>query len=268
MIAKIKPCLFALACVCMLAAADPAAARARQLIWADEFNGAARSVPDPTKWKFDTGGGGWGNRELQEYTASPSNASLDGHGHLRMTARVEAGAPRRYTSARLQTLNTFQFTYGRFQARIRVPSGKGLVSGFWSLGSEAYEVPHAWPACGEIDAMEVRGADPGRLFGTLHGPWPWALGGIGGARRSPAPLSRGFHVYGVDWSPSRIAFTLDDKTYEVVRPSDLHPGSAWPFTHPFFLLLNLAVGGKFAGAPVPSTRFPAAMEVDWVRVWQ
>jgi beta-glucanase (GH16 family) len=245
----------------------------QRLVWSDDFNGEAGASPDPTKWTFDVGGGGWGSGELQYYTSSPSNAALDGRGDLTLTARAEKysgadGVTSRYTSARLQTLNTFQFTYGTMEARIRVPRGDGLLPTFWALGSEAYGGPNAWPACGEIDAMEVLGSAPRVLHGTIHGPWPWAPGGVGTRLRSPVPLSDGFHSYGVRWSPRRIAFMLDGTTYRTLKPSDLRRGSKWPFEHSFFLLLNLTVGGSFAGRPAPSTRFPSSMTVDWVRVWQ
>lgn len=270
---------------CLLAGSGPIGARAagqpstspthgKQLIWSDEFAGSAGELPDPTKWGFDSGGGGWGNRELQYYTpAGGGNAILDGHGHLKIIARKgrytgSDGVSSNYTSARLQTLHTFEFTYGLLEARIRVPQGSGLLPTFWALGSDAYDGPGSWPASGEIDAMEVRGSDPRVLYGTIHGPWSWMQGGLGSALHIRAPLSRKFHTYAVEWSPSSIAFLLDGRVYETVRPSDLRPGSPWPFQHPFFLLLNLTVGGKFAGRPTTATRFPAAMTVDWVRVWQ
>lgn len=246
----------------------------RRLIWSDEFRGAAGTLPDPGKWNYDTGGHGWGNSELQYYTGpAAGNALVDGRGNLRITARKERytgpdGVAAGYTSARLQTLHTFEFTYGLLQARIRVPKGAGLLPTFWALGNDAYDGPGAWPASGEIDAMEVRGAEPRILHGTIHGPWPWLPGGLGAELRTRAPLSNDFHVYGVRWSPSRIDFLLDGRTYNTVRPSELHRGAAWPFRHPFFLLLNLTIGGKFAGRPSASTSFPAAMAVDWVRVWQ
>ena len=257
------------------AAATPAhPASAERLLWSDEFEGAAGSIPDPARWTYDTGGHGWGNKELQYYTGPEAgNAVLDGRGHLRITARKGRytgpdGVSANYTSARLQTLHTFEFTYGLLQARIRVPAGAGLLPTFWSLGNDAYDGPNGWPASGEIDAMEVRGADPSVLHGTIHGPWPWLPGGLGTELRTKAPLSRKFHVYGVRWTPSRIDFMLDGKTYNTARPSQLHRGSDWPFDHPFFLLLNLTVGGKFAGRPAASTRFPATMLIDWVRVRQ
>lgn len=242
-------------------------------VWSDEFNGPAGARPNSTKWSFDVGGNGWGNNELQYYTAKPSNASLNGQGDLVIAARAEQymgsdGVQRSYTSARLQTLNKFQFTYGLMEARIQVPAGTGLAPAFWSLGNDAYNEEDSWPNCGEIDAMEVLGSEPNVLNGTLHGPWPSAPNGIGGEVESAAPLSAGFHTYGVLWEPDRISFLLDGSVYKTVERTDLPPGSAWPFQHPNFLLLNLAVGGEWPGSPNASTQFPARMVVDWVRVWQ
>ncbi len=242
-----------------------------RLVWSDEFEGPAGASPDQSKWDFDTGG--WGNGQLQSYTAGPQNASLDGKGDLVITARAEShtghdGITRPYTSARIQTLNTFQFQYGLAEARIQVPAGKGLWPAFWLLGDEAYDGAKIWPAYGEIDAMEVLGSEPSVVHGTLHAPWPSAPKGMGGRKTSPTPLSAGFHVYGVEWAPERISFLLDGAVYKTITPADLPSGAAWPFDHPFFLLLNLAVGGEWPGAPNTSTQFPAHMLVDWVRVWQ
>jgi beta-glucanase (GH16 family) len=244
------------------------------LIWSEEFNGPAGSGPSPNNWNFDTGGKGWGNEELESYTSRPQNAELDGKGDLDITARAESytgsdGIARQYTSARLQTLHKFQFQYGLVEARIQVPSGKGMWPAFWLLGNEGYASEHAWPDCGEIDAMEVLGSEPNVVHGTLHAAWPWApKDGVGGRAESPNPLSGGFHVYGVEWAPERISFLLDGTVYQTITPADLPSGAAWPFDHPFFLLLNLAVGGDWPGAPNTSTQFPAHMLVDWVRVWQ
>jgi beta-glucanase (GH16 family) len=244
----------------------------RKLIWSDEFNGSAGASPD-SKWSFDTGGGGWGNEELESYTSRPGNADLDGQGHLAITARAEKytgadGMTRDYTSARLQTLNTFQFQYGVVEARIQVPAGQGLVGQFWALGNEAYEGAEAWPGCGEIDTMEVLGSEPNVVNGTLHAPWAWAPTGVQGTTESATPLSAGFHVYSVEWAPERISFMLDGAVYKTVTPADLPAGAPWPFKHPYFLLLDLAVGGEWPGSPDASTHFPAQMLVDWVRVWQ
>jgi beta-glucanase (GH16 family) len=245
----------------------------RKLAWSDEFSGPAGTSPDAAKWSFDTGGGGWGNEELESYTSRPANAELDGQGDLAITARAEKytgadGVARDYTSARLQTLNTFQFQYGLVEARIKVPAGQGLVAQFWALGHEAYEGSEGWPDCGEIDTMEVLGSEPNVANGTLHAPWSWAPTGVQGSKQTATPLSAGFHVYAVEWEPERISFMLDGSVYKTITPADLPAGAAWPFKHPYFLLLDLAVGGEWPGAPNASTHFPAQMLVDWVRVWQ
>ena len=241
----------------------------RKLIWVDEFNGPAGASPG-SQWNLDTGGNGWGNRELESYTSRPANAELDGQGHLAITARAEKytgadGMTRDYTSARLQT-DTFQFQYGLVEARIKVPAGQGLLPQFWMLGSNFESV--SWPGCGEIDTMEVLGSEPNIVNGTLHAPWPWAPYGVGGTAESATPLSAGFHTYSVEWEPERISFMLDGSVYKTITPADLPAGAAWPFQHPYFLLLDLAVGGEWPGSPNASTHFPAQMLVDWVRVWQ
>jgi beta-glucanase (GH16 family) len=254
---------------------DPAGSTppsSRKLIWSDEFTGSAGSSPG-AQWNFDTGGGGWGNEELESYTSRRANAELDGHGNLAITARSEkyTGADRitrNYTSARLQTLKTFQVQYGLVEARIQVPAGRGLVAQFWALGNEAYDAYDAWPGCGEIDTMEVLGSEPEVVNGTLHAPWPSAPTGVQGQSRTATPLSAGFHTYGVEWEPERISFMLDGSVYKRITPADLPAGAPWPFKHPYFLLMDLAVGGEWPGSPDASTHFPAQMLVDWVRVWQ
>jgi beta-glucanase (GH16 family) len=254
------------------APSEPGASQQRKLVWSDEFSGTAGASPG-SQWQFDTGGTGWGNEELESYTSRPANAELDGQGHLAITARAEKytgkdGITRSYTSARLQTLKTFQFQYGLVEARIQVPAGQGLVAQFWALGSEAYEGSDAWPACGEIDTAEVLGSEPNIVNGTLHAPWPWAPTGVQGQAESATPLSAGFHTYSVEWEPERISFMLDGSVYKTITPADLPAGAAWPFKHPYFLLLDLAVGGEWPGSPNASTHFPAQMLVDWVHVWQ
>ncbi len=254
------------------APSEPSPIKQRKLIWSDEFNGAAGTSPG-SQWQFDTGGNGWGNEELESYTSRAANAELDGQGHLAITARAEKytgkdGITRSYTSARLQTLKTFQFQYGLVEARIQVPAGQGLVAQFWALGNEAYEGSEAWPACGEIDTAEVLGSEPTIVNGTLHAPWAWAPTGIQGQAESATPLSAGFHTYSVEWESERISFMLDGSVYKTITPADLPAGAAWPFKHPYFLLMDLAVGGEWPGSPNASTHFPAQMLVDWVRVWQ
>lgn len=246
-------------------------AAARRPIWADEFQGRAGAPPDRRKWSFETGGR-W-DGQLQSYTARRANAALDGKGHLVITARKERytgadGATKPYTSARLNTGARFAFAYGRVEARIRVPAGVGLAPAFWALGSNLYSV--GWPASGEIDVMEVDSTNRSILYGTLHGPLHGTTDYyLRAGRRMHAPLSDGFHVYGVIWSPGRVVFTVDGRRYGSFRRGDQPRGAPWTFDHPFFLVFTLAVGGAAAGLPPDAaTPFPATMVVDWVRVWR
>lgn len=234
-------------------------------LWAEEFAGPPGSPPDPGVWTHDVGAGGWGCGQTQRYTASPANAALTGDGRLRITAR-RPSVSGEVTSARLVTRDRFTVRYGRVAARMRVPDGAGLWSAFWMLGEDIGDV--GWPACGEIDVMEHVTSDLTAVHGTLHAPGHSGLtGGVGRRHDHGGPLSDAFHVYAVDWSPERITWLLDDAPYSTLTPDDLN--GAWPFTHPFFLLVNLAVGGSWPGlaADGPPT-VPAALEVDWVRVWE
>ncbi len=241
------------------------------LIWSDSFNGPAGASPDPAKWSIQTGGGGWGNNELEYYTDSPSNVALDGKGHLAITARRENytgdGLTREYTSARLQTKGLFATAYGRIEARIKLPAGSGLWPAFWALGSDIEEV--GWPDSGEIDVMESLGNDPFTLYGSIHGPEPGSAKGyhLTAREHSAVSLASRFHVFGVEWSPSAIIFTFDGAPYSTRTPASLSGAQQWVFDKPFFLLLNLAVGGNWPGAPQASTPLPATMLVDWVRVY-
>jgi len=225
-------------------------------------------------WNFDAGGNGWGNGEFESNTGRSLNAALDGSGNLAIVARRETytgvdGTTRAFTSARLQTLGKFQFRYGRVEARIQVPEGQGLVAQFWALGAEGYRGVDAWPACGEIDMMEVLGSRPSVVAGHLHGPWPSEPNqGIGARSSSPVALSDGFHTFGARWQPGRVTLTRDGSPYATITSADLPPRAPWPFSHPFFLVLDLAVGGEWPGAPTEATPFPARMLVDWVKAWQ
>jgi beta-glucanase (GH16 family) len=241
-----------------------------RLVWSDEFNGPAGASPNPAKWRFDVGGGGWGNEELEYYTSRRTNASLDGYGHLVLTARRESytakGTTRYYTSARLKTQGLFSTTYGRLQARIELPSGRGLWPAFWAVGEDIESL--GWPASGEIDVMESLG-DPFTVYGSIHGPEGDSPRGYSYTtpHSSLVSLSGGFHVYGVDWSPAAIVFTLDGVRYATRTPTLLSVGQQWVFNKPFFLILDQAVGGVWPGAPTASTAFPSTMLVDWVRVY-
>jgi beta-glucanase (GH16 family)/transcriptional regulator with XRE-family HTH domain len=241
---------------------------AHKLIWHDEFQGSAGAPPDSTKWQVVTGAGGWGNHELEDYTARASNVSLDGKGHLAITAEhgtyADGGATRNYTSGRIQTKGLYQSKYGQIEARIKLPAGQGLWPAFWALGADG-----AWPASGEIDVMESIGSKPSTIFGSIHGPQAGSSRGyaISATEHAHASLAASFHTYGVDWSPTKIVFTLDGVPYATRTPSDLTSKQSWVFNKPFYLLLNLAVGGTWPGSPKASTRFPATMLVDWVRVY-
>jgi beta-glucanase (GH16 family) len=253
--------LMILAMVCAASAASK-----RILAWHDEFNGQAGAAPDATKWGYDRGGDGWGNKELEEYTSSADNVFQDGQGHLAIRAvRTESGT---YTSGRIKTKGLVEFQYGKIEARIRIPFGQGIWPAFWMLGNDITGV--SWPKCGEIDILENVGREPATLHGTVHGPGYSggqgisALSTLSGAQK----LSDRFHVFAVEWSEGAIEFFLDGKSYAKVTSASLPADTKWVFDHPFFLLMNLAVGGEWPGNPDATTSFPQTMLVDWVRVWK
>jgi beta-glucanase (GH16 family) len=239
-----------------------------KLAWSDEFNGPANTAPDASKWVYDLGhgGDGWGNKELEAYTNSLENVHLDGQGSLIIRAlRDESGS---YTSARLKTKGKFTTASGKIEARIKLPYGQGIWPAFWALGADIDTV--GWPKCGEIDIMENIGREPGIQHGSLHGP-----GYSGGnsvtatiALPNDGKLSDDFHVYAVVWTTNSIEFFFDGKSYLKAAPESLPAGKPWVFNKPFFLLLNVAVGGEWPGSPNSSTIFPQDMSIDYVRVYE
>jgi beta-glucanase (GH16 family) len=241
------------------------------LSWSDEFNGPNGSSPDPSKWAFVTGGKGFGNNELETYTARPANAQQR-DGNLAITAQKEDftgpdGIPRHYTSARIQTRALFSQAYGRFEASMQLPpGGKGIWPAFWLLGDNN-DTAH-WPNCGEIDIIENIG-DPATIYSTLHGPGYSGARGISAKFPLPAgeSVSTAFHLYAVEWAPGDIKFFFDDHLIAERTPADLPPGATWVYDHPFFILLNLAVGGAWPGNPDEATAFPQQMLVNYVRVY-
>jgi beta-glucanase (GH16 family) len=242
-----------------------------KLVWSDEFNGADGSAPDPSKWVLETGGNGWGNNELEYYTNRTQNVHVQG-GNLVITALAEKftgsdGVTRDYTSARLKTQGKFSQTYGRFEARIKIPYGQGLWPAFWMLGSNIDQI--GWPNCGEIDIMENIGKEPAVVHGTIHGPGYSGAQGIG----SPYSLTSGrfaddFHVYAVEWDTNAIRFYVDGNLYATRTAAELPAKAQWVYNTPFFLLLNVAVGGSWPGNPDATTVFPQTMAVDYVRVYE
>jgi beta-glucanase (GH16 family) len=250
-------------------AADASARPGWRLVWSDEFEGPAGAAPDPGKWQHDVGGGGWGNRELEFHTARRENSALDGQGHLAITARREAYMGREYTSARMNTAGKFEQAYGRFEARIQLPAGAGIWPAFWMLGANIAQAP--WPACGEIDIMELSGREPAVSHGSLHGPGYSGGNPLTRSYRLPdgATFPADFHLFAVEWEEGAIRFYVDEQLFQTRTPADLagQAGKTWVFDHPFFLILNVAVGGTFPGPPDDSTPFPQTMLVDYVRVY-
>ncbi len=238
--------------------------RTWQLVWQDEFDGPAGQLPNQARWTYDIGTD-WGNAQLEYDTDRPENASLDGQGNLAITARRESYEGQPYTSARLVTRGLFEQTYGRYEVRIHMPSGPGMWPAFWLLGANIETV--GWPACGEIDIMEYRGQEPSTIHGSLHGPG--YSGGQAVTRRFDLTQDRfdtGFHVFAVEWGVDYINWYVDETLYQTVKPSDLP--QAWVYDHPFYIILNLAVGGNYVGPPNANTSFPQTMLVDWVRVYK
>jgi beta-glucanase (GH16 family) len=234
-----------------------------QLVWSDEFEGDAGQLPDPTKWAFDIGTGedGWGNLELQSYTNNPANVSLDGQGNLVITARQSGNS---FTSGRIKTQGLFSQQYGRFEARLKTPYGPGIWPAFWMLGDNIETV--GWPQSGEIDIMELRGQEPHTIHGSIHGP------GYSGGN----PISKNytlindrfdvdFNIFAIEWDADKIDFFVNDFLYQRIENTDT-PGE-WVFDQPFFIILNVAVGGNYVGFPTSQTPFPQQMIVDYVRVY-
>ncbi|HEY6879414.1 MAG TPA: glycoside hydrolase family 16 protein [Polyangiales bacterium] len=246
---------------------DAGARAGWRLVWQDEFEGAEGSSPSASRWVFETGGNGFGNDELEYYTARPENAALDGDGKLVITARAESYMGRSYTSARLKTQGTFATTYGRFEARLKLPVGQGMWPAFWMLGANLGAAQ--WPDCGEIDIMENIGKEPALVHGTLHGPGYSGSNGIGKSYALPdrAQFSADFHVYAVEWEAHEIRWYVDDTLYQTRKPADLPAGKKWVFDHDFFVLLNLAVGGQWPGNPDANSKFPQTLSADYVRVY-
>ncbi len=253
----------------LLTMTSPAAAP----FWQDEFDQPAGTGPDLAKWVHDLGDNGWGNKELQSYTDSRENSfvvadpeATDGRALVLKARRTAAGG---YTSARLKTHGKFSFRFGRIEARLKLPKGQGIWPAFWMLGDKIDTVP--WPACGEIDVVELIGHQPGTLYGTLHGPGYSGDHGLPKSTVLPqgATFSEAYHVFAVDWRPGRVDWLLDGKIYHTVTPADLPPGTKWVFDDiDCFLLLNLAVGGRWPGYPDATTQLPQEYRVDYVRVYR
>ena len=233
------------------------------LVWHDEFDGTAI---DPANWTYDLGAGGWGNGEMENYTQRPENARLEG-GRLIIEARAETNARggTEYTSARMKTQGLQEFQYGRVEARLKVPAGAGLWPAFWMLGANIKQV--GWPDCGEIDIMEYIGKEPDLIMGTMHGPGYSGALGLSKWNRQTYNIADDFHTYAIEWDTDQISWFYDGAQYSTYTRADVG-NRPWAFDQPFFIILNLAVGGTLGGLVNAQTVFPAQLQVDYVRVYQ
>lgn len=238
----------------------------RELLWGDEFDQPAGSPPDPRWWKAELGDGtaagdpGWGNEELQVYTDSADNVVHDGQSNLVLTARRSVAG---YSSARLVTKGNVEVCYGKIEVRARLPHGAGVWPAVWALGVDIDDRP--WPACGEIDIVEHLGSEPRRAFGTIHGPGYAGALGHSGSVWVDEDLAGEFHLFAVEWTEGLLEWSLDGRVYHSAMPETV-PGP-WVFDHPFYLLLNLAVGGALGGRVPEDTVFPQRFVVDYVRAY-
>ncbi|WP_204046393.1 glycoside hydrolase family 16 protein, partial [Acrocarpospora phusangensis] len=244
-----------------------------QLVWADEFNDPAGTRPSAARWQAEIGPGV--NNELQYYT-NHDNAATDGAGNLVMEARRQTvagsscpGGPCQYTSSRINTYGKFSFTYGKVEARIKVSGTNGLWPAFWMLGADFFDQGRPWPYVGEIDIMEHLGREPNITYSTIHAPAYFGAGGFGSPYTIAGDFAAAFHVYAVEWNSTGMRFTVDGNTIHTVDRASLEATRGpWVFDHPFFIILNNAVGGDWPGPPDATTVFPQRMLVDYVRVYQ
>jgi beta-glucanase (GH16 family) len=274
---QFRPYLIALPClVAVILIGGMEQARAGwQLLWSDDFSS---NTINTNNWTFDSGNGngGWGNRELEYYTSRPENVYV-ADGMLHIVARKEDYQGKDYTSAKLKTRGLFSQKYGRFEFYARLPQGKGYWPALWMMPEHA--VYGRWAASGEIDVMENKGANPEKIFGTIH------FGGVSphnaqshnpGFNFSPGDSAANFHLYAVEWTTNAISWYVDNHLYETQTnwwsssnpgdPGAHHPFPA-PFNQPFYIIMNLAIGGNFGGNPDDATVFPGEMQIRYVRVY-
>jgi beta-glucanase (GH16 family) len=252
-----------LATIITFCALEKTNAQCWNLVWADEFNGSSL---DGSKWSYQTGAGGWGNNELQNYTDRIDNTQVSG-GTLKIIAKQENFNGSNYTSARIRTINKGDFRYGRIEMYAKLPQTQSLWPAFWMMPTD--NVYGTWPNSGELDIMELLGHQPATTYGTIHTS---PTGGGSGSNYSSSnytlpsgTFASGFHTHAVEWEPTAIRWYVDNTLYATKTPADLSP---WRFTELFHIILNIAVGGNWPGPPNGTTVFPQTMEVDYVRVYQ
>ncbi len=233
------------------------------LIWQDEFDGTSLNLAD---WTFEIWAPYTVNNELQYYTDRSDNLYLS-DGALVIEAKEESYSGADYTSARIITANKQSFTYGRVDIRAILPEGQGLWPALWMLGENIFDI--GWPACGEIDIMELVGHEPSTVHGTIH----WGPEGQGysnyigqGYSLSGEKFSDKYHVFSIIWEPNSITWLVDDNEFYSITNDDVN--GAYPFNQEFFFIFNVAVGGDWPGSPDASTQFPQRMYVDYIRIFQ
>jgi beta-glucanase (GH16 family) len=234
-----------------------------EIVWHDEFEGTELDLQN---WTFDLGGNGWGNQEWQAYTDRPENVRLE-EGILVIEAREEPEfvRGRSYSSARLKTQGLHEWQYGRIEARIQLPYGQGIWPAFWMLGEDINK--KGWPTAGEIDILEFIGREADHIYATVHAPGYSGGNGVGGSLTVLAESLRDdFHIYAIEWEENEIRWYFDNQEFFRLTPEDVP--DEWIFDHPFFIILNLAVGGRWPGYPDDTTVFPQFLYVDYVRVYQ
>lgn len=238
-----------------------------KLVWKDEFN--YTGMPSAKKWQFDTAGNksGWGNNEAQWYSSNNKANAIVNNGTLKITAIKEEIRGKKYSSARLYTKGIKDWKYGKIEVKAKLPSGKGTWPAIWMLGSSIENVD--WPLCGEIDIMEHVGYMKDSVFGTIHSA---SYNHMKGTQKGKGILINNpytqFHTYSIEWTPQKIDFFVDGQLYNHIVNEHL-TNKEWPFDQPFFLILNLAVGGNWGGKyGIDDSVFPAVMEVDFVRIYQ
>jgi beta-glucanase (GH16 family) len=258
------------------ASADPPAGY--RLEWSEEFSGPVGSPPDKTHWSYDLGDNGWGNNELENYVSDVEHAHIvldpaatngkalqilatyNGHGLTRGN----------FESARLVSRDKVTAQYGYIEARICLPSGQGLWPAFWMLGADIGTPGVGWPQCGEMDIMENIGREPAVNHSSLHGPGYSGGKSLTGKYALPdgQQFAGGYHTFGLLWAADSVTFSVDGHPFETRTPADLPAGKTWAFNHPFFFIVNVAVGGNFGGNPDATTAFPQKMLVDYIRVYK
>jgi len=264
--------------------ADGATKKSLKLLWSDEFNGRKGTLPSSKTWSAEIGGGGWGNSERQYYTNKAANASMDGSGRLLITANrisnqyaeqvgevpgtediLNRCSECQFTSARLKTARKLSFQYGRLEARIKMPEGVGTWPAFWMLGGDLLDgVP--WPECGEIDIMEFRGDISDQSTSAIHGPTTPQGSGLGARFLNVSPLSEDYHTYAIEWKKNSLTFIVDGRVTGTFSSEDT--GSrGWVYNQKFFLILNLAMGGTYAGEFIDPTLNQAQLSVDYIRFY-